>query len=109
MIPWSEKNYQKKKNAMVWTSIETLQRNISQSSIQGAKKINTKRGGQKLTWLKIIENYLKDVKVKVKVVNRDGGGNTENEYQVYNHEDLAKNRQIWQVVVNLAMSMDEQA
>ena len=47
----------------------------------------------------------------MKVVNADGGGgiieNSGGKYQVYDNEHLSKNRHIWKVTVNCAISLDE--
>ena len=79
----------------MWSSI-LPEETSAKAAYRGARgPAPNPQGGQKLTWLKIIENDLKDIKAKLKVINRDGDGNIENKYQVYDHEHLAKNRHIW--------------
>ena len=46
----------------------------------------------------------------MKVINGDGCGHSDSgggECKLYDHEYLAKNRNIWQVVINHAMSLDK--
>ena len=61
---------------------------------EARREVKKPKGGQKLTWLKLIDRDLE--KVTMVVVN--GGG-----YKP-SHEQLAQNRSIWQEVVNRAMS-----
>ncbi len=61
---------------------------------EARREVKKPKGGQKLTWLKLVDKDLK--KVEVEVVN-DG-------WCKPSHEQLAQNRSIWQVVVNKAMS-----
>ena len=60
------------------------------------------KGGQKLTWLKIIDRDLKDIQIKVVVAN--SGGGVAYSYNTKDHKVMAQNRYTWQVVVNRAMS-----
>ena len=61
--------------------------------------------GQELTQLKIVENDIKDVKV----VNGDDGRHSDSggsEHKVYDLDHLAK-KNIWHIVVNHMMTLDE--
>ena len=71
---------------------------------EARRYVQKPRGGQKITWLKIIDKELENIKIKVAVVNGDG---INHKYELCNHEILAKNRHIWQVVVNRAMSQED--
>ena len=74
----------------------------AKKALREAQKSSKKRGGgRKQIWLKLITKDLEKVKVTVVV---SGGGQFERNYNVTSyHEQLATNRQHWQMVVNSAM------
>ena len=94
--PWSKTV---KKRRLKWYGhlIRLPEETPAKQALREAQKASRKpRGGQKLTWLKLVKKDLENVKVKVVV---KGGG-----LKTVEHEEVAKNRQNWQCVINSAMS-----
>ena len=60
------------------------------------------KGGQKLTWLKIIDKEIENIQIKVTVKNKIKG--EAYSYNTKDHKVMAQNRYTWQVVVDHAMT-----
>ena len=60
------------------------------------------RGGQKLTWLRMVDRELENIQVKVVVKNSGAGGDYI--YNTKDHKVMAQNRHTWRMVVNRVMS-----
>jgi hypothetical protein len=104
VTPWSKTV---KKRRLKWYGhlLRLPEETPARAALREARRyVQKPRGGQKITWLKLIDKDLENINIKVAVVNGDG---TNHRYEICNHEILAKNRHIWQVVVNRAMSLED--
>ena len=104
-----EQNNQEKKTTMVRTDVHTTvllrlpEETPAKAALREARKYAPKpRGGQKITWLKLVDKDFENVSIKVMVKN--GGGIYSVSIRNCSHEMLANNRHIWQVVVDRAVS-----
>ena len=71
-------------------------------ALREAKKPCKKpRGGQKMTWMKLVEKDLENIKVNV--IIKDSNENIRN-LEIKDHKELANHRHVWKIVVDRAVS-----
>ena len=71
-------------------------------ALREAKKPCKKpRGGQKMTWMKLVEKDFENIKVNV--IIKDSNENIRN-LEIKDHKELANHRHVWNIVVDRAVS-----
>ena len=101
LTPWSKAVKRRRLN---WYGhlLRLPEKAPAKQALKETKKICRKpRGGQKMTWMKLIEKDLENIKINLVIKDRDKNTKC---IEINDHEKIAQHRHVWKLVVDRAVS-----